>query len=236
MAAVTVVALAKVMPVGNIDSSIGSVFDRQSAKPRIVGKKKIVGMRTDIRRLVRYQVVRIDTIAMQVAGKELATVFVGPVVCQVNHCTAMSMSAAGDRMLMRNTVFGLPRLSPFATAPMQMIVDRLNSAVGKMVVFFSAAPLQVHPGHDMPKVRNDRVGRNQITKLIEICTPWIHHANRMRFKLVRHRMHSPDAAWNGDTLFFGCAGFSHMRHLSKPDRPIKPTIWSPMEIVQHVIG
>ena len=85
-------------------------------------------------------------------------------------------------------------------------------------------------------MRDHGVGRDQVAVFVEVGSPRIHHAFRNFFEHMSHRMKPPQTACDLHALVSRCARFADERVRRQTDGSIQPTVWSPMKIVEHVVG
>ena len=93
------VALARVVPIGDIHAAIGSGLQADAAKPSVVGHQKIFAVVADIARAFPLKHVVVQAVAVDVAHEDRVAITVGPVVAQVNQRAGVSVTAAGFAML-----------------------------------------------------------------------------------------------------------------------------------------
>ena len=125
---------------------------------------------------------------------------------EVDHGVAMRMAAAGHRMV----TVARSRLMPSSATPVKVVRDGLNPAVNIRIVLFRDPSFAVHPVHDVPEVRCDGVGRDQIAEFIEVRSPRIHHPVGDSLEGVINRMKPPNPATHLESLFPGCPWSSNV--------------------------
>ena len=101
-------ALAGVVPVGQIDRPVGTVLQLQPAEPGVVGHQKVGLVPGDVARAAAFQPVAIDALAVDVAREDIIAITIGPVVAQVDHRPDVGMAAAGLAVL----ALALARVGP----------------------------------------------------------------------------------------------------------------------------
>ena len=118
---------------------------------------------------------------------------------------------------------------------MQMISNRLDTSVGEGMLFFGGPPLANHARNNLPQMRGDRIRREQITVLIEVRAPGIDHSGSHHLKRVVVGMKSPDPTGNHRPLRTGGTGPTNVGTLRQSNSAIKPTVRTPVKIIQYII-
>ena len=143
----------------------------------------------------------------------------------------MGVSAASDRMAVRC----LAGTVPCPSSPVQVVIDRLDAGIGVGVVIFPGPSLAMRTRDDVPQVSGHGIDREVVTNVIEIGTPGIYHPGRYNLERMAHGVHFPESTGDYGALLVRSAWFANEGPGINANRPIKPSIRSPVKIVQVVI-
>ena len=100
MTPVIVVAFPQVMPVGDENTTIRTIFHRKATKPTIIGEEKIIRVNADVGGPFGNQSIIIEPIPVKVGGEKGTAKFIWPVMAEVDHSAAMCMTTPGHGMLL----------------------------------------------------------------------------------------------------------------------------------------
>src|SRR5438309_10228971 len=94
MHAVVFMAFASVGPVDDIGGAVGAVVEVDAAKPGVGGLGDVGLMAGDVAAALAVEAIDVDAAAVEVEGEELAAVFGGPVVAEIDASAAVGVAAA----------------------------------------------------------------------------------------------------------------------------------------------
>src|SRR5215207_8797783 len=94
MHAIVFVAFAGVGPVDDVNGAVGAVVEVNAAKPLVFGEGDVGFVADDVAAAFAVEAIDVDAAAVEVESEELATVFGGPVVAEVDAGTAVRVAAA----------------------------------------------------------------------------------------------------------------------------------------------
>ena len=92
--AVVFVTFAGVGPVDDIDGAVGAVVEVDAAEPGVGGLGDVGGVVADVAAAVAFEPIDVDAAAMEIEREQLAAIFGGPIVAQINAGPAVGVAAA----------------------------------------------------------------------------------------------------------------------------------------------
>src|SRR5262245_66078812 len=101
--AVVFVACAGVGPVDDIDGTVGTIVEVDAAEPGVGGLGDVGLVAGDVAAAVALEPIDVDAAAVEVERQQLAAIFGGPVVAEVDAGAAVGVAAAE---LVAGVVFG----------------------------------------------------------------------------------------------------------------------------------
>ena len=219
-----------VVPVDQVHASVRGVFHVDAAEPAVVGFQKILSVTTDVAAALRLQNVAVDAVAVDVVEEQFASVFLRPVVAEVNHGSAVSVSAAGVIGSFWHIGFVAPPRVVFDVAGVvQVVGDGFDIVVGVRVEVLTRLPLIAGSGDDVIQMRNDARRDERVALLVEVQSPRVAGSFREHFELVPLRMVSPDTCVEFGSLVVGSARFADLGMREDAVASVKPTVGAPDE-------
>ena len=91
---VVLVAFSCVAPIQHIDGAVGAVVEVDAAEPGVGGEGHVGFMAGDVAAAFALEPIDVDAAAVEVEGEELAAVFGGPVVAEIDARAAVGVAAA----------------------------------------------------------------------------------------------------------------------------------------------
>ncbi len=219
-----------VVPVDQVHGSVRGVLHVDAAEPAVVGFQKILAVTTDVAAALRFQNVAVNAVAMDVVEEQLAAVLLRPVVAEVNHGSAVSVSAAGVVGSFWHVGFVTPpRVVLDVARVVQVVGDGLDVVVGVRVEVVPRLSLIAGSGDDVVQVRNDARRDEGVALLVEVHAPRVAGSVSEHFELVPLRMVSPDARVQRRSLVVGSAGLADFGMREDAVTSVEPTVRAPDE-------
>src|SRR5690606_30442214 len=197
---VVVVALAEIRPVGQVDSPVRSICQRDASEPRRIREQEVGGMREDVTRTVALDDFLIHPAAVGVAHEEPAAVLGWPVVSEINHAAAVRVAAAEFRRLARRVARRLPLTGGI---PVIVIGVLFNQFVQMRVEVLAIHPLVTRAGNDVPRMPDDVVREEQLAVLVIVHSPRVRRSPGDNLEKLPNWVIAPDAAVDGSALTLG---------------------------------
>ena len=223
-------ACVLVVPVDQVHSSVRGVLHVDAAEPAVVGFQKILAVTTDVAAALRFQNVAVDAVAVDVVEEQFASVLLRPVVAEVNHGSAVSVSAAGVVGSFWHVRFVTPPRVVFDVAGVvQVVGDGFDIVVGVRVEVLTRLPLIAGSRDDVVQVWNDARRDERVALFVEVQSPRVTGPFHEHFELVPLRMVSPDARVEWRSLVVGSARLADLGMREDAVAPVKPTVGTPDE-------
>ena len=162
------VTLSGVAPVDRQHRAIGAVGQFHAAEERIAGEQHVAAVVANVAAPLAFEQFLISPPAMKIPGEEMAAVFLGPVVAQIDHQPGVGVAAA-------EIVGGaIPRLLPAAAGvEMPVVGMHVNEFIGVRIGVERAVPRVMRPGDDLPEVAVDRVDEEAVAEGVPVVAPGV---------------------------------------------------------------
>ena len=117
---------------------------------------------------------------MKIPGEEMAAVFLGPVVTQIDHQPRVGVAAA-------EIVSGaVPRLLPAAAGVEVPVVGvHVDEFIGVRIGVERSVPRIMRPGDDLPEVAVDRVDEKAVAEGVPVVAPGVRGAVGEHLEMAR---------------------------------------------------
>ena len=234
MNAVIFMALSGIRPIGNPNLSFRPWDKINATEPRIRSKCEIGLVPGDIGTARRLKPLAVDPPAMQIERENIPAVLIGPLVLLVDQQPDMGMPASGSVRL-RGKLFANITPGLFGI-PVHMIRNLRHQLIPVRIEISSIHSLKVGTRHGMPKMADDRIDEKQLTVPGPIHSPRISGSSCHHLETVRFGMISPNSAIQRNSTLTRCPGTTDERTSKNPVTPIKPTVGSPSQPVDHIVA
>ena len=215
MDAIVFVAFAGVGPVDDVDRAVGAVVEVDAAEPGVGGLGDVGLVAGDVAAAFAVEPIDVDAAAVEVEGEELAAIFGGPVVAEIDAGAAVGVAAAE---LVDGVV--LERFFPAAAGVVvKMVGVGVDRVIDAAVGTDRGAAGVVSAGDEVKEVAGDGVGDEGFAVFVPVHAPGIGEAVAEDFENFARRMIAPDAAVDGGALFLLLPGGPIQPGLEAPQRP-----------------
>src|SRR5581483_4797107 len=232
MHAIRFVAFADISPVGDVDTAIGAIKQIDATKPGIGCFEEIAHALADVRGSLAFEAFDIDASAVQVQCVKLVPITIGPVVAQVEHGAAVSMSAA--HLISRaDDIAGIG--PAFARVKVIVVGGLIDQLVDEGIGIFTIESLEMCTGHGMPEMTDDGVGKEQLAVVVPVMAPRVRSADRHGLDDVLGRMESPNAAAHDDALLERRARSTDHTSGGVAAPTVEPAIGTPAQAVGEMM-
>ena len=169
--------------------------------------------------------------------EDLITILVRPVITQINHRPAMSMSAPCiGRGPGRFRLVAPPgRVRKIANIVL-MIRNRFDIIVRVRIEVLATLSMVASTLDHMPQMRNHAGRDKSLPLVIEVDTPRIAGAIHESFKDVLLRMISPDCSVERKSSLIGVTRLAYFGMREHAMTSVEPSIWSPNKRVQRFMS
>ena len=131
-------------------------------------------MFTDVAACVSHEAVHINAVAVDIVEEDLVSVAIGPVITEVDHCSAVSVTTAGIRGVVLDARFvAPPSVIADIAGVVQVISDGFDVVENVAVEVFAGLALVVSALDDVIEVRDDASGDEGLAMIIEVHTPGV---------------------------------------------------------------
>ena len=185
-------------------------------------------MTSDIARSFLLEDIDVQSLAVDVVHENAITIVLRPSSAQVDHRTGMRVPAARLIGLAVPAVWCRPDVMP-------MVGDSFNIVVGVWVEVHAPLSFVTCPLDDVVQVRDNAGGKERLTTVVEIDTPWVARSVREDFKNMSRRMVTPNSSVDTLAIFVRCSWLANTRVSEDTMATIEPTIWSPNERVERLV-
>jgi len=226
----TVVAFIFIVPVDDVDLTIGSVAQVEHLGPFVVGEEEVGCGVADVTGAARGEEIHIEARAVDVVHDELVAVFGGPVIGEIDHGPGVGVAppcSAGG---------GSIGIVPLVADPVTMFGDGGDIGVGVGVEVLAPLTMVARSLNDVEEVGDDAACEEGLSVVVEIDAPGIAGAVSKDFELMSLGVIAPDACVEGDALIVGGTGFPDAGVSEDAVATVEPAIGSPDEGVQCFVG
>ena len=200
-----------VVPVENVDASVGPDFHAEAHPGEVVGGHEVAAVAPDVGGAVGLHVIGEDGMLVDVAHEELVVIFGGKGVGQIE-----SGSAVGREV--------------------GVVTDRLDGRVSVGIEIGSGLLVVDAALDDVEEVGDDAAGGEAVAEIIEVEAPGIGEAAGEDFKFAGLGVEAPDAGVEVESIFFGSAGFSDEGVGENALATVEPAVGAPDETVESFVS
>ena len=223
-------ALAGVAPVDRQHRAVGAVGQFHTPKERIVGEEHVAAVVANVAAPLAFEQFLIGPPAMKIPGEEMAAVFLGPVVAQIDHQPGVGVAAA-------EIVGGaVPRFLPaIAGVEMPVVGVHVNEFIGVRIGIERAVPRVMRPGDDLPEVAVDRVDEEAVAEGVPVVAPGVCGAVGEHLEPARSRRVSPDAPFEPHPLHLRGARLADAAGAGAAAATIEPAVGAEPQPIGKVV-
>jgi hypothetical protein len=192
---------------------------------------------SDIAACIADKAIHVDAIAVYVVEEDLVAVSIRPVVTEVDHSAAVSVTATCIGSVVLDTWFmAPPSVVADVSSVVEVICDGFDVVEDVSVEVLTGLTLVVGTLDHMVEVWDDARRYEGLSVVVEVHTPWITGAPSEDFESVFCGVVSPDGGVHRNTVFVWCARFADFAMGKYAVAAIQPTVGAPIECVQRFVG
>ena len=183
------------------------------------------------------EAVHVDAIAVNIVEEDLVTVAIRPVVTEVDHRTAMGVTATGIGGVVLDTWFmAPPSVVADVTGVVKVIGDGFDIVEDESVEVLTGLSLVMSTLDHVVEVGDDAGSNESLSVVVEVHSPWVAGAPSEDFESVFCGVVSPDSGVHRNAICVRCARFADFAMGEHAMAAVQPAVRSPVECVQGFVG